>query len=927
MTDKTTWQALRLALWMMAIACFCIESTLYGQLYDSLDTHPPRWFLGSSDCDARITEQKHLLEGGVGGGACEVIKFTAGNGSEAQLIYPIEPVLPLDDLTATLNVMSAKPGASIGFRVRYPYLRDPTTKKAVAVTVYGATYQSPGEFASVGVGLIEKPLRLKRVALRSEYGLKVDLGDPYVDAVVVNAFSGSGATAIRLDNLRVDGMLPIGRELTAGVMDRVSGSAASSNPTATTSGANRSGSEGIGNSVGSNSSGGNPGDWSTKSLDEAAVFPSGQVIRVLQYNGEPLRWVRSLGFDAIMTRTPPNAELLREAIQTRMRLYASPPEQLDPALESLLDPVIGWYVGGTEVLDEAMVSDVAKTVRRLRLLPPRWQRPLLASPAESWRTYAPLFDGLVQDLPPRERSLNAQDEVLEVTRRLEQVGDRVGHAVGLMSMPPETLLRQNDAIAEAIGIPKPSSYHWHSMWVQAMRSLESLPRAIVYRSSRTLASGQPMDTQRAMAISYVNRMIAMISPWIATAAKASPPVLSNGAYRCCRLSNEQADLLIMTSTASRGTEVLGGDGESIELQLTPADATKTVWRLTHFSAERISPVLTETGPKIEIVSPDVVEVVCLSSDPGVGGLLAKSAGQFLRQATVDRWQLASDAVERSASQWVAATSMNRVLNQDGAPGGISRFVDVAERTLRDAEPLFRSGDLGSAIRMARRADAWILRSDWQLAENLMPDWPNPTSCPPVMMGAEEVQVFWRPLMDDRGWGRNRLTTGSMDELQFFGEGRWTVGKRLTDRAESSVMRETLGTFAGPGALRASVTSLHDDPLPGGYEGTVLQIKSPTVRLKAGTAVRIDAWIKTIGFGAPHQGVLVYETISGPELGLLLNNCPTWTPVRLYRQAEQDGEVRVLFELLGAGELMVDEVELRVWEPTVGTDLPLTPILK
>ena len=54
---------------------------------------------------------------------------------------------------------------------------------------------------------------------------------------------------------------------------------------------------------------------------DIGVFPNGQVIRVLQYNGEPMRWVRSLGFDAIITRDPPTAELLREAIQTRVLVY------------------------------------------------------------------------------------------------------------------------------------------------------------------------------------------------------------------------------------------------------------------------------------------------------------------------------------------------------------------------------------------------------------------------------------------------------------------------------------------------------------------------------------------------------------------------------------------------------------------------------
>ena len=61
-----------------------------------------------------------------------------------------------------------------------------------------------------------------------------------------------------------------------------------------------------------------------------------------------------------------------------------------------------------------------------------------------------------------------------------------------------------------------------------------------------------------------------------------------------------------------------------------------------------------TGPRLEIVSPDVVELIILSSDPSVGGQIAASAGQFARRATTDRWQLVSDAVMRTESRWIAA---------------------------------------------------------------------------------------------------------------------------------------------------------------------------------------------------------------------------------------------------------------------------------
>ena len=133
----------------------------------------PRWF-----------SHGHLADGGVAGGACETITFSAGNGTEALLVYPIEPVRPLDSLTANVSVMSARRGARVGIRVRYPYIRDEENSRPVSVIVYGAGYHSPGEFASIGVGMIERPLRLKAVAIRQQYGRTADLSDAYADAIV-----------------------------------------------------------------------------------------------------------------------------------------------------------------------------------------------------------------------------------------------------------------------------------------------------------------------------------------------------------------------------------------------------------------------------------------------------------------------------------------------------------------------------------------------------------------------------------------------------------------------------------------------------------------------------------------------------------------------------------------------------------------------
>ncbi|QDT04318.1 hypothetical protein K227x_27080 [Rubripirellula lacrimiformis] len=886
------------------VACWFASSLgnpASAQIFDGLDAYPPRWHLDSSDCQARVIDQDHIVDGGVDGGTCESITFVAANGTEALLVYPIQPVRPLNDLLAKVSVMSARAGAKIGFRIRYPYLRNPETGRPESVTVYGAEYTTPGEFATIGIGMIERALKLKHMAMRGEYGSQADLSDAFVDGIVINAYAGPGKTALRMDELSVDGLVDISAGIVTGnarSRDDLDGDALA--------GGLRTG---LGSDQQMAGRVDQDGRTSPLSLIQKRAFPVGRITRILQHNGEPLAWVRSLGFDAVLLSSPPNAAILAEANQARMAIYAPPPTSPDPSIEALLEPVAAWYVGIGEALDSRQVNSTAMTSATLRRWPTRWQRPLVAAPSETWRSYAPLLDAIIDDLPPRVRGVRGGEEVAQMVATRRQVGDRVESGVGIDSMPPESMLRQTEAIAQAIGAPAPDGFRWHSMWLQTMRSLESTPAAILFRSTRPLSSGSMFDHSRAMSLSYVNRMVAMIAPWVVSATPSPPPPMVGAPYRCTRLTTEGTDLLIATSTATRGSEVLAGDGETLEILLPPDDAAKTAWRLTHFSAERLTPEATTTGARLQIVSPDAAELIVLSSDPSVGASLAQSASRFVRQAGLDRWQLAMESVRRTRESWNRATAARA--SDRRAP---TNLVAVAEQTLRQAEPLYRAGDTDQTLRMARRADAWALRSDWQLAESLMPDWPKPTSSPPMDFGAAEIQTVWRPLMDDAGWGDNILTSGSLDDANLMGPGRWSFGQRMASRATSEVQHVVRGTYQGPGALTARVTPIGDDPLPGGYEGTVIQIRSPSVRVAAGTAIRIDAVVRTIGFGAPHQGVLVYDSIGGQEMGVLVRGRSDWTPVRLYRQAIDAGEVSVMFELIGAGETTIDDVRLSVWEP-------------
>ena len=877
---------LKFALAMIGMAVL-LSRTVSSQMIDALDTYPPRFFLDHSDCEARVISSENLAKGGEDEGGCEQLTFVASGGTEAILFYPIEPVRPLDDFRANLSIMSAKEGVRVGVRVRFPFLIDPETRRPVFVTIYGADYRTPGEFASLGVGMIEKPLNVKRMALRREYGSTVDLNDAYIDGVVINAYVGPGTTSIRIDNLRIDGLIPVSDGVITGNTSSPNASSVSKRKSSSTS---------------------------------SSPFPLGRVTRILEHNGEPLQWIRTLGFDGVLLSSPPDAAILSEAIRTRMRIYAPPPSSPDPNLEALLEPVAGWYLGYDGVLDEQGLDRTAQRSEFCRAFPSRWQRPIVGAPRESWRRYAPMFDAMVHDLPPRMRSVTPSEELAELSTRRDWVGDRVQVTVAVDSLPPQSALRQTTAIANSIGAPIPTVQRWHSMWVQAIRSLQVSPVAIVFRSHRSLASGSASDQTRALSLSYINRMIAMIEPWVASATPSPAPRVGGATYHCGKVTAKGTDVLLLTSAAIRGSEVLAGDGETIRIELSPSDATKTAWRMTHFSAERLFPSMTPTGPVIEIVSPDAVELLVLSSDPSVGTRLVASANSFAQQASLDRWQLATELTQQTRFAWDNATAIRAI--DTPRP---TNLISVAEETLRLAQPMHRAGNAATSLRMARRADAWALRSQWQLAEALMPAWPMPTSSPPVAIGAAEVQAVWRPLMEDDGWSDNLLTSGSLDDSAMVGEGRWSFGKRLEGRTMSEVKHVQRGAFAGLGALRATVAPVSETPLIGGYEATAVQIRSPSIRVKAGTPLRIEAMVRTIGFGGPHQGVLVYETIGGQPMGLLIRDISQWTPVTLYRQALVDGEVQVMFELIGAGEVLIDEVSIARWQPQSEEGIPLRPM--
>lgn len=875
-----------------------------GQLVDPLDAYPPRWHLAVSDCNAQLVRHSSQPRDGIGGSGCESVGLYCGAGTQALLEYRIEPTRVIDELTARVFVKSSKGGQSIGLRVRFPLLIDPATGQSVTVTLFGTSYRDVGQWQLLSIGQIEKSLRLKTVALRREYGSEADLSEVFVDAIVINAYTGPGPTTLLIDNLTVDGIVPvtsvktITRNASPSTPPRPASEQLDTGPVETTVTERRD--------------------------NRPAAFPAGRVTRILQHNGEPLEWVKTLGFDAVLLARPADHAILGEAQRARVDVYAPPPTAPEPHLATFLQPLAGYYLGTSQ--DATQVAAATATSERVRSWPAVWQRPVIVAPVEAMRTYAGIADALVHDLPPPIRNLRGDEEIAALAERRGRVGRTMVEAVGVQSEAPLALTRQLDAISAAIGAPRGEDIFWHALWLQVARALEASPRAILFRSSRSLTSGKVEDQRRSMALSYINHYLEVVGPLAASGMAISPLSTSDPAYRCGRIEFPKGQLLTVTSNTQHRGLTLAGDGDSLQILLPPGDATKLIWRVTQFTAERVPVQVTSQGARAEIISPDLVETLVLSGDPAIGGRLATVLRRVGAQAATDRWQLTREAIQQVREDWQAVT-VTRI-----APPSRSALdmLTAAERTLRDAEPMFRSGDAGATLRLVRRADAWMMKSRWQLFAALSPgrQLSDTTSCPPLLsVGGVPAQVLWWPLMSDAGWSDNLLIGGSLDSARLLGQAGWVVGRRPEplNPTQSEVTIVQGPQAQGEGCLQASVVAVGAGPLPGGYAGTAVQIRSPSIRAAAKTALRIDAKVRTLGFGGPDQGVLVYDSICGPELGVLVRATPQWQNVRLYRQTLSDAEVEVLFELIGAGEVLIDDVQVRVWNGEASDPLPLRRI--
>ncbi len=869
-------------IFLLLLLLFTTQAT--AQTLDHFDGGQARWQVGVQNCEAQRINSSIDLQGGRHGTPAEVCMFAANSGSIAELLYPLQPSAVSDAFQMRLWVRAPRGCGPLGVRIRFPNLIDPRTNQPAAAIVSGDSYTQAGQWQELKVGDLPRQLRLKQIALRGQFGSQVNLNDPFIDGVVFNAYQAPGVNQLWFEDLEILGQLPYA---TTGSPPLESGT------TSTTVAMNQLVSPKLPQAT-------------APSYAPNDVFAAGKLLCILQYNGEPMDWLRALGIDVVCMDRPPSVEQLISAHEVGMKVICPAPPYVRNDLNGRLDPVIGWQVG--DAVDLTDLPVVAQRAEQVRSLPADWQRPLVMTVLEGWREASIVGDVFVREFPPALRNLSVKESLAAVEQSQAAMGRQRPWCIGVDLGAPTKLVKQWEAIGGPIGAPVSSSVMWHDLWLKTAGALTLSPRGILFRSNQGLDSGQPSDQQKATALRMLCQWLHAIEP-VAAGSTLGPSLEGSlQDYQVHVLNRPDATLLLMISQGGQAGAPRAGDGRVLQMRLPQSLRGAIAYRLASPIPDRLNLISHGIDDELSIVSPDLVEAVLLVKQPEQASEFLKRWQKLARTVTADRWQLVYEDLMATRNNWQTFAS---VFPSGTAP---MPLLVAAANALQESQVAFQSNQWSHATSLLRRADAWQLRAHESLLSRIRPPEGIDASLPTLLApGSVHLHLTWPPALGGGRWQPVEIRGTDFKDINLLQATGWTHDRRQEDRTEVELGLSNADGTAGTGNLRMAAWPKPNQVLRGGYEGTTLRVRSPQITGIGGGWVRVEAHVRTpLGFGGPEEGLLIYETIGGAELGKLIRGDGKTHVVHLYRLVPEDQGLQVCFELLGPGEAYLERLSVDSW---------------
>jgi hypothetical protein len=896
--------------WALVLFALVFATRAEAALRDDFESLEPSWRDVGGDARYQIEQRRRVGESPHTGRGCELWQIQSGDGTAIYLSYDVGRAPVIDELTAGVWVRSERPGMQLLARVVFPRSLEPNSQQPISALVAGTVYGRPGEWERLEIGDFTKQVEQQARVLRAQLRMPVDTAQAYVDRLVLNAYTGAARNKIWFDDLEVTGVTgPAGAQVEMlplvdngrGILSPVS--RPSSGETAPAADVSNSLVELKGQSL---------------TVRGKQFFP-----RMIEYQGEPLEFLKQLGFNTVRMRATPSREVLDEAAKLGLWIVCPPPQPPDlqnpygaataPTTNEFgpwFAPVLAWNLGDgltAEALDP--LKRWAEFVRRSDLPRPR---PLVCNVSTDLRALSRQVD--IVSL--RRSTLGTSFELADYGNWLRERSRLARPGTPLWTTVQTQPMREIMQQAQLLSVSSPPVtpiIEAEQIRLMVFESLSAGSRGLHFDSQTPLNGSDQLTRVRAASLQLINLELDLIDVWASSGVFVSHVPGSEKDISGALMQIDRGHLLLPMWTGKSAQYVPGQSaGAGITFVVPGVPETVEVYELTPGGMRPLPRQRVTGGVRITLDEFSLTSIILLTQDPQVVGVVGARLNQVGRRAV----QLQREVSEAKLQM---AERLQSELFQISPPvPKAPEWLRYARQSLQAADTRLVQGNLRDGYLEARRVLrplALLERAHWKNATDAVG---SPTTTPFTASFATLAE-HWRMLGRIRGvpgWG-NVLIGGEFESLDHILQNGWRHvqhpqdGVRAwADLAAGNRPQETPNS--GQFSLHLAAQPLTEAATGTLVESAPVWITSPEIPVTAGQVLRISGWVNVPKkIEGNLDGLLIFDSIGGDVMAERFPVTKGWQKFTYYRMAPLDGTVRVTTALTGFGDALIDDLMVDV----------------
>lgn len=861
-----------------------------AQLRDSFEGPEPTWRLAEADCGVKVLAQQRALGQAHGGNASEYSRLSIGNGTYVYMTRSIGRCGVIAELAPSMWVKCDRANVRLMLRVVLPRSIDPGSGQPLTALLRGDAYTDVGNWQQLTVPTPLTLLQREAVVLRTQFGREVDMRGAYADLLVLNTYTGPGETQLWFDDLEIAGYVNIDEAPAA-------------------DGGNTS-------SVNSRSNGQtSDSDGSAVRVAQKAPQLEGSIltvanrpfmVRAIQYQGEPLEWLRSLGFNTIKLTSSPSSQLIKEARRLEMWIIAPPPYGDMAASSDDFDRIIAWSLGSRlGDADVRATEDLAVELRRND----RMNRPIVCSADCQLAAYSRIAGILQVDQPLLGSTVELMSyrSWLSSRPRIARPGTPMWAGIAMQSSTKlDEQLRAFSASARAEDDPDPDQLR-----LQVYAALSAGMKGLVFQSNAPLAIDTISAGLRTDTLKLLNHELAMLEPWVAGGSLVDDMISFDPSVQVSVLQTERSKLLLITRHASHQQYVAAPPPSTpISLVVPGVPISDRAYQITMAGLKQLRATPGSGGTRITIEEAGIATAVVLTQDPLVVHHLQRTLAQSQQEVARLRYDM---AVRRHAT----TVNIDRELAIRSHPlEGSTQRLDEARSNLEQARRMHESANYSEVHRFSARAESLLARVRRGHWEQTAAAFPSPAASPCIGRFTT-LPLHWSVAERIRRgtFSPNYLAAGDMENLAVMLEAGWRQQRRLPAGIDADVALSLREPHSGRSSTRLAAWVANPKEAPAVLERPPVWITSSPVPVRMGQIVRVHGWVNVPArLTGTADGLHVFDSIGGPELGDRIRLTQGWREFTLYRSVPDNGQLTLTFALTGLGEASIDSVSVHLLDP-------------